>query len=180
MSHTPHSVLQQYFGYSSFRPMQEDIITSILAKKDTLVLMPTGGGKSLCFQIPAILMPGVCIVVSPLISLMKDQVDSLQANGVEAAYLNSTQTLDEQDAIEAKAIKGSLDLLYVSPEKLVSQGFLHFLDRVQINMFAIDEAHCVSQWGHDFRPEYRQLSGLRSLLPGVSIHACTATAATLL
>ncbi len=176
MSHTPHSVLQQYFGYSTFRPMQEDIITSILEKKDTLVLMPTGGGKSLCFQIPAILKSGVCIVVSPLISLMKDQVDSLQANGVEANYLNSTQTPDEQDVIEAKAIKGTLDLLYVSPEKLVSQGFLHFLDRVQINMFAIDEAHCISSWGHDFRPEYTQLGRIREQFPDIPCIALTATA----
>ena len=176
MSHTPHTILEKYFGYHTFRPMQEEIIKSILNKKDTLVLMPTGGGKSLCFQVPAILMPGVCIVVSPLISLMKDQVDSLQANGVEAAYLNSTQTPDEQDLIEAKAIKGNLDLLYVSPEKLVSQGFLHFLDRVNINMFAIDEAHCISSWGHDFRPEYTQLKRIREQFPTIPCVALTATA----
>jgi ATP-dependent DNA helicase RecQ len=168
--------LQQYFGYANFRPLQAEIIDRILHQKDALVLMPTGGGKSICFQIPAMVMPGVCVVVSPLISLMKDQVESLQGNGVLAAYLNSSLSFDEQKAIEEKAKSGQLKLLYVSPEKLVSESFINFLHQLKINLFAIDEAHCISSWGHDFRPEYTKLRLLKKYFPRVPMVALTATA----
>ncbi|MBH41853.1 MAG: DNA helicase RecQ [Candidatus Magasanikbacteria bacterium] len=176
MKQTPKTVLQHYFGYDSFRPAQKEIIDAVLQKQDVLTLMPTGGGKSLCFQIPALLMEGVCVVVSPLISLMKDQVDGLLANGVRAAYLNSSLTTEEQDVVESKAIKGEIDLLYVSPERLVSQNFLYFLDRVHVCLFAIDEAHCISSWGHDFRPEYTQLAQIKDQYPNIPCIALTATA----
>ncbi|WP_324678011.1 DNA helicase RecQ [Hymenobacter sp. GOD-10R] len=169
-------VLKQYYGYDSFRPMQADIIESILGGRDTVVLMPTGGGKSVCFQVPAIVQDGVCVVVSPLIALMKDQVEALKANGVSAAYINSSVGQGEQTSIASDCLNGYLKLLYVSPEKLLSEGFLQFLRRLRISMFAIDEAHCISSWGHDFRPEYTQLKLLREQFPQVPIIALTATA----
>lgn len=168
--------LKQYFGYDNFRPLQSEIIDRVLHKQDALVLMPTGGGKSICFQIPAMVMPGLCVVVSPLISLMKDQVESLQGNGVLAEYLNSSLSFDEQAKIEQKAKAGQLKLLYVSPEKLVSANFINFLNQLQINLFAIDEAHCISSWGHDFRPEYTKLRFLKQKFPHVPLIALTATA----
>ncbi|MCC2546380.1 DNA helicase RecQ [Hymenobacter sp. BT175] len=169
-------VLKQYYGYDQFRPMQEDIIQSILDGRDTVVLMPTGGGKSVCFQVPAIVQEGLCVVVSPLIALMKDQVEALRANGVAAAYINSSVGQSEQNSIAGDSLNGHLKLLYVSPEKLLSQGFLQFLQRLRVSMFAIDEAHCISSWGHDFRPEYTQLRLLRDQFPQVPIIALTATA----
>ncbi|OUJ72929.1 DNA helicase RecQ [Hymenobacter crusticola] len=169
-------VLKQYYGYDSFRPMQADIIESILGGRDTVVLMPTGGGKSVCFQVPAIVQEGVCVVVSPLIALMKDQVEALKANGVSAAYINSSVGQGEQTSIASDCLNGYLKLLYVSPEKLLSEGFLQFLRRLRISMFAIDEAHCISSWGHDFRPEYTQLKLLREQFPQIPIIALTATA----
>ncbi|GAB4027250.1 DNA helicase RecQ [Spirosoma gilvum] len=172
----PADYLKRYYGYDRFRPMQEAIIQSILSGRDTVVLMPTGGGKSVCFQIPALMLPGVTIVVSPLIALMKDQVGALHMNGIQAAFYNSTQTSREQRDIEADCHKGKLKLLYVSPEKLLTESFFHFLKQINISLFAIDEAHCISSWGHDFRPEYTQLHVLKEQFPTVPTIALTATA----
>jgi ATP-dependent DNA helicase RecQ len=169
-------LLQSVFGYNHFRDNQIDIIEHLIAGKDAMVLMPTGGGKSLCFQIPAIARPGVGIVVSPLIALMQDQVDALLQLGVKAAFLNSS--LDSQEAwrVEQRLVKGDLDLLYVAPERLLMPRFLQLLESTTLALFAIDEAHCVSQWGHDFRPEYTQLSVLHERFPEVPRIALTATA----
>lgn len=168
--------LKQYFGYESFRPLQRQTIEFILEGKDVLTLMPTGGGKSICFQIPAIILEGTCIVVSPLIALMKDQVEGLQANGIRAAYMNSTQTGTEQQQIETKLMNQEIDLLYISPEKIASANFLPLLDSIKINLFAIDEAHCISMWGHDFRQEYTRLGFIKLRYPKVPILALTASA----
>ena len=176
MQSTPHAVLDRVFGYRAFRGQQEAIIEHVAGAGDALVVMPTGGGKSLCYQIPALLRDGVAVVVSPLIALMQDQVDALRQAGVRAAYLNSTLTFAEVQAIEADARTGALDLLYVAPERLMGERTLALLDDVRIALFAIDEAHCVSQWGHDFRPEYLQLSVLHERFPGVPRVALTATA----
>lgn len=174
-----HSTLSQYFGYTSFRPLQEEIILDVLAKKDVFVLMPTGGGKSICYQLPALLIEGVTVVVSPLISLMKDQVDSLEANGIVAACLNSTQNARETRDVKAAFLANKLKILYVAPERLMMPGTFSFLKKGKISLFAIDEAHCISEWGHDFRPEYRKLKLLRDPktgFPDVPIIALTATA----
>jgi len=170
------AALKKYFGYDQFRPLQAEIIQNIYDGRDTLVLMPTGGGKSVCFQIPAITLDGVAVVVSPLIALMKDQVESLSANGIPAAFINSSISTDQQRNVETALLAGYLKLLYVSPEKLVSQNFQPLLKRLKISLFAIDEAHCISAWGHDFRPEYTQLKFLKSQFPGVPVIALTATA----
>ena len=170
------AVLEKNFGYTSFRPNQEEVIQSILDDKDVFVLMPTGGGKSLCYQIPALMKPGITVVISPLISLMKDQVDSLVSNGVSAAYLNSTLSESESADVKRRMLSGDLKILYVAPERLMMNSMLSLLKKTTISLFAIDEAHCVSEWGHDFRPEYRKLSELRDKFPGVCIAALTATA----
>jgi len=168
--------LRKVFGYESFRPPQDKIIEAVLAGRDAFVLMPTGSGKSLCFQIPALIRPGVAIVVSPLISLMKDQVDALKQNGVEAACYNSSLTATESRAVLNALDAGKLDLLYVAPERLMMTEFQERLSKVEMALFAIDEAHCVSQWGHDFRPEYVQIGRLRPKFPKVPFIALTATA----
>jgi ATP-dependent DNA helicase RecQ len=170
------AVLHSVFGYESFRGLQREVIAQVIGGGDALVLMPTGGGKSLCYQIPALVRPGLGIVVSPLISLMKDQVDALRQAGVRAAYLNSSLPPGEARAVEDQLREGSLDLLYVAPERLVMPNFLDLLGRLKLALFAIDEAHCVSQWGHNFRPEYRQLTILHERFPDVPRVALTATA----
>ena len=170
------TALKKYFGYDDFRPLQLSIIEHVYAGNDGIVLMPTGGGKSMCFQIPAVTMKGTVIVVSPLISLMKDQVDGLTAVGIRAAYLNSSQRGTESTRVEQAYENGELHLLYVSPEKLLSSGFFTFLRRRHVCLFAIDEAHCISAWGHDFRPEYTMLKQLKSAFKEVPVLALTATA----
>ncbi|WP_333794395.1 DNA helicase RecQ [Hyphomicrobium sp.] len=169
-------VLEEVFGYTRFRPHQADIIETLITGGDVLALMPTGGGKSLCYQIPALVRHGTGLVVSPLIALMQDQVDALKEAGVRAAFLNSSQDRREQETIEHRLVTGDLDLLYVAPERLVQERTLRLLERTSIALFAIDEAHCVSQWGHDFRPEYRQLKVLAERFPKIPRIALTATA----
>src|SRR6266567_6027916 len=168
--------LKKYFGYAEFRPLQQEIIRDALAGRDVFALMPTGGGKSLCFQLPALLRHGLTIVVSPLISLMKDQVDALQTSGIAATFLNSA--LDRQEALERLRglHQGEYRLLYVAPERLMLETFLVKAATWKIAQIAIDEAHCISEWGHDFRPEYRELKKLRKHFPDVPIMALTATA----
>ncbi|MCW5588482.1 MAG: DNA helicase RecQ [Legionellales bacterium] len=169
-------ILQRIFGYDSFRPLQQDIINTVCDNQDCLVLMPTGGGKSLCFQIPALIKSGTAIVVSPLISLMQDQVQALQQNGVAAAYYNSSLDSKTSRQVLAQFHQQELDLLYIAPERLMMPAFLERLKEIEISLFAIDEAHCVSQWGHEFRPEYTQLKALPQLFPQIPIIALTATA----
>ena len=170
------TTLQSVFGYDAFRGSQQEIVEHVASGSDALVLMPTGGGKSLCYQIPALLRPGCAIVVSPLIALMQDQVDGLRQLGVEAAFLNSTLSADDSREIEQQFLSGRLKLLYVAPERLLTPRFLALMERAPLSLFAIDEAHCVSQWGHDFRPEYIQLSALHERFPSTPRIALTATA----
>ena len=167
--------LKRYFGYDSFRPLQEEIIRTVLAGRDSLVLMPTGGGKSICYQLPALLCEGTAVVVSPLISLMKDQVESLCANGVAAGALNSSNDETENAVLRRACMEGRLKLLYISPEKLIAEAN-YLLRDMHISLFAIDEAHCISQWGHDFRPEYAQMGFIREMFPNIPVIALTATA----
>jgi len=176
MKTSPHQVLKQVFGYDGFREHQREIIDAVLAGKDAFVLMPTGSGKSLCYQIPAILADGVGIVISPLIALMADQVKALRQNGVRAAYLNSTLPMSKARDVQRQAGSGQLDILYVAPERLLTNEFQRFLGGLRPALFAIDEAHCVSQWGHDFRPEYLRINQVTSRFPGVPRLALTATA----
>ncbi|MCX6092183.1 MAG: DNA helicase RecQ, partial [Candidatus Bipolaricaulota bacterium] len=170
------AVLRKHWGYGDFRPLQREAMECALHGRDSLVVLPTGGGKSLCFQAPALVLPGLAVVVSPLISLMKDQVDALHECGVAAARLDSSQTTDEQDDIVDAIQRRDIKILYVSPERLMMNGFARFLRQQNLSLVAVDEAHCVSMWGHDFRPEYRQLGTLRDAFPGVALHAYTATA----
>jgi ATP-dependent DNA helicase RecQ len=172
--------LKHFFGYDTFRPGQQQIVEEALSNRDLLIIMPTGGGKSLCFQLPALLKPGLTVVVSPLIALMQDQVDALQDNGIGATFLNSSLRLEDVRSREAAILDGKIKLLYVAPERLLGERFLPFLEKVRshigISAFAIDEAHCVSEWGHDFRPEYRQMKQLRQRYPDIPLLALTATA----
>src|SRR5438445_9138414 len=170
------SSLKKHFGYDEFRPLQEEIVSDALAGRDVFALMPTGGGKSLCFQLPALLRDGLTIVISPLISLMKDQVDALQTSGIAATFLNSA--LDRHQAVERLRglNRGQYRMLYLAPERLMLDGFLERALNWNITQIAIDEAHCISEWGHDFRPEYRELRRLREVFPTVPLGAFTATA----
>ncbi len=169
-------VLEQSFGYHAFRPLQEEVVSSILEGNDNLVIMPTGGGKSICFQIPALIFDGLSIVVSPLIALMKDQVQSLRMNGIPAGFLNSSLSSARQSEMKQAVLLGKIKLLYLAPERLMSDGFLRFVKGLKVSFIAIDEAHCVSQWGHDFREDYLKLGKLRELFPSIPIAAFTATA----
>lgn len=169
-------ILKAYFGYDRFRPLQEEIITHVLSKKDALIIMPTGGGKSLCYQIPALRFSGLTVVISPLIALMKDQVDGLKANGIAAESLNSMMSGQSMARVEKSLAEGKLKLLYIAPERLAKPEFRNFLKTLDINLIAIDEAHCISEWGHDFRPEYRSLASMRRDFPRVPTIALTATA----
>ena len=172
---TAHEILKSVFGYDSFRPMQEEIIEHVVSRKDALVLMPTGGGKSICYQIPALLFKGITVVISPLISLMKDQVDALNANGIGADALNSNNEEGENAAIRERCKAGQTKILYISPERL-QREIPWMQNHLSVSLFAIDEAHCISQWGHDFRPEYTQLGGLHQAFPNATVMALTATA----
>jgi ATP-dependent DNA helicase RecQ len=169
-------VLEQYWGYNSFLPLQSEAMECVLASRDSVVVLPTGGGKSLCFQAPALCMDGLALVVSPLISLMKDQVDALRECGVSAAYINSTLTTQERREVAQQIQRGELKLLYAAPERLLNGTTLDFLQSANISLIAIDEAHCISAWGHDFRPEYRGLAALKQAFPNAAVHAYTATA----
>ncbi|UUO08283.1 DNA helicase RecQ [Blastopirellula sp. J2-11] len=170
------STMQQYWGYEGFRPLQQEAMQAVLDDRDSVVVMPTGGGKSLCYQVPALCKPGLAVVASPLISLMKDQVDALTACGIQAACINSTITAEERRQIAADIRSGSMRVLYLAPERLLSERMLDFLAGADVSFFAIDESHCISEWGHDFRPEYRMMKMLKENFPGVGVHAYTATA----
>ena len=169
-------LLKQHFGYDEFRPRQEAIIANALAGRHGLVIIPTGGGKSLCYQLPAMATGGLTLVVSPLIALMKDQVDALRANGIPAAFINSTLSFDELGRVQQAALAGGLKILYAAPERVSTPGFRRFLESLRVGLIAIDEAHCISEWGHDFRPDYRNLAELRSRFPDTPVMALTATA----
>ncbi len=172
----PLEILQRYWGFTEFRPLQQDIISEVIQGKDVLALLSTGGGKSICYQIPALCRPGLCLVISPLIALMKDQVDALVAKGIPAAALYSGQSWKEVDQLFQQALSDKYKLLYISPERLETRLFKEYLPVLDINLIAVDEAHCISEWGHDFRPSYRRISLLRESLPGVPVLALTATA----
>ena len=171
-----HKTLQTYFGYTSFYPLQEDIIHEVIKQNDVFVLMPTGAGKSLCYQLPSLLFDGLTIVISPLIALMKDQVDGLLADGISAAFINSSLSYSEIAKRKQSLSSNEIKILYMAPERLVMPEFLQFLQGLKVSLFAIDESHCISEWGHDFRPEYRQLNMLREIFPKVPVMALTATA----
>lgn len=172
----PREILRKYFGYSDFHPLQENIIGDMLNRNDVLVLIPTGGGKSLCYQLPAVMTDGITVVVSPLIALMKDQVDDLNERGIPAASINSALTYSEISKTKSLLLKKHIKLLYVAPERIVIPDFIDFLRQLNVSLFAIDEAHCISEWGHEFRPEYRKLNLLKENFPAVPLIALTSTA----
>ena len=171
-----YEALQQYWGYDSFLPLQEEAINSILSNEDSLTVLPTGGGKSLCFQLPALLKEGMAVVISPLISLMKDQVDSLRDMGISSCCLNSSMPYEEQRVAIKQIYNGEIKLLYISPERLQNETTLGLLRTIKLSFFVIDEAHCISHWGHDFRSDYRNLSVIKEEFESVGVHAFTATA----
>lgn len=175
---TTHEALHKYFGYREFRHEQEAIVDHVLNQKDAMVLMPTGGGKSICYQLPAVIFDGLTVVISPLIALMKDQVDALNINGINAAFLNSSQSDNEQREIIKQLKANQIKLLYLAPERLFSSEsrLIDFLKTLKVSLIAIDEAHCISHWGHDFRPEYLMLAGLKIAFPNIPVIALTATA----
>ena len=170
------SLLKYYFGYDKFRPLQKEVIESVLSKQDTFVLMPTGGGKSLCYQIPALKLDGLTLVISPLIALMKDQVDNLKSNGIPAEFINSSLSQADIIDIQFRILQGEIKILYIAPERLSQDGFKNFLETAKLNLIAVDEAHCISEWGHNFRPNYRNLKTLKENFPNIPIIALTATA----
>jgi ATP-dependent DNA helicase RecQ len=174
--HQPHDILKQYWGFDRFRPMQEEIVQSVIDGHDTLALLPTGGGKSLCFQVPAMCMEGLCIVVSPLIALIRDQVINLHQRGIKATAIHSGLPKGEIDRLLNNAVFGETKFLYVSPERLGTEEFKVRVKDMKVNLIAIDEAHCISQWGYDFRPAYLKIIELRELLPAIPVIALTATA----
>ncbi|MGN6568979.1 MAG: RecQ family ATP-dependent DNA helicase [Flavipsychrobacter sp.] len=176
MSSSIQQILKKYWGYSSFRPLQEDIINSILSNKDTLALLPTGGGKSICYQVPAMMKDGFCLVISPLVSLMQDQVTRLKSHGITAAYIHAGMHYNEVNQTLQNMLHGPVKLLYVSPERLQTELFREYLPEFNLNLIAVDEAHCISQWGHDFRPDYLKIASLKQVFPDVSILALTASA----
>ena len=173
---TSKEILKQYWGYDTFRPLQEEIINAVLQGNDALALLPTGGGKSICFQVPALAKDGLCLVVSPLIALMKDQVENLKSKGINALAVYSGMSFIEVKKTLQNAAYGNYKFLYVSPERLETTLFLEYLPAININLLAIDEAHCVSQWGYDFRPPYLRIAKLRELIPNVPVLALTASA----
>jgi ATP-dependent DNA helicase RecQ len=171
-----HEALKKHFGFEKFLPLQEEIIMNVLKRRDTLALLPTGGGKSLCYQLPALIFSGITIVVSPLISLMKDQVAGLEEGAIPAAFLNSSLGVREERETRARILAGRVKLLYVAPERIMKPDFMEFIESLSVALIAVDEAHCISEWGHDFRPEYRRLAKLRDVFPGTPFIALTATA----
>lgn len=173
---TPISILRKYWKHDQFRPLQEDIVNAVILGRDTLALLPTGGGKSVCFQVPALLLEGVCIVITPLIALMKDQVEQLRKKGILAYALHSGMTRPEIDLALDNSIYGKIKFLYLSPERLQTTIFIERVKRMKVGLIAVDEAHCISQWGYDFRPPYLQISSLRELKPDVPVIALTASA----
>ena len=175
-SAVPLAILKARFGYDSFRALQEEIIGNVLGRRDSLTLLPTGGGKSLCYQLPALIFDGITLVISPLIALMKDQVDALNANGIAARLINSSLPASEIEHVQAQVRRGQVKILYVAPERLALPAFRRFLHSLDLSLIAIDEAHCISEWGHEFRPDYRNLRQLRQDFPSVPVIALTATA----
>lgn len=176
MGFSPHEILQKYWGYNSFRPLQEDIIQSVLSGKDTLALLPTGGGKSICFQVPAMCMEGICLVITPLVALMIDQVENLQKIGIQAVAMHSGMSVREMDASYSKCATGNARFLYISPERLETVKFREKLRQLNVSLIAVDEAHCISQWGYDFRPPYLRIAAIREIFPQCTVLALTATA----
>ena len=171
-----HDILLRYWGFSAFRPLQEEIIRSILEGRDTLALLPTGGGKSVCFQVPGMVLPGTTLVISPLIALMKDQVANLVRKGIRAAAVYSGMDRREIDVTLDNCLFGGIKFLYVSPERLQTERFIEVLKQMKISLLAVDEAHCISQWGYDFRPPYLEIEAIREFIPGIPVLALTATA----
>nr|MCU0401891.1 DEAD/DEAH box helicase [Algoriphagus sp.] len=176
MTHDPRHILKQVFGFDDFRPVQKDVVDSVISGTDTLAILPTGGGKSLCYQVPGLAKEGICLVISPLIALMKDQVDNLKARGVKAVAIYSGMSFREIDTMLDNCIYGDFKFLYVSPERLKTEIFIERFKQMKVNLIAVDEAHCISQWGYDFRPSYLEIAQIRAFHPQVNVIALTASA----